>query len=129
MIFKLLASGIFVVDISGMGTWNTSSVVNLEPLIVAELDTPGTTRSITLSSDETRAFIADYGIHYYNKYIIKIDTGMSVIDISGMAGWSTASITNLDTTLVAEWNTLGYMYDVILSNDNSLAYLADSKHN
>jgi len=70
--------------------------------VVDNTDTPGDAKDIVLSSDETKAYIADG------------DAGLHIIDI-----------TNPDNPIVGSVDTDGSAEGVILSQDETKAYVAD----
>ena len=48
-----------MIDSSRMREWNSINVTNLSTLLIAEWNTLGNVRGVTLSYDENRIFLAD----------------------------------------------------------------------
>ena len=90
------SNGLVIIDISDPA----------HPTKLGSYDTVGDAMSVTLSSDNTKAYVAD------------CKNGLVIVDISDSA----------HPTKLGSYNTAGISTDVTLSNDGSKAYLADGSN-
>jgi hypothetical protein len=89
--------------VSTCGNSNTIKLtLDTKNRIIGQIDILSYAWTVTLSSDDTKAFVAD-------------DEGLKIIDISNPA----------NPVLIGQLDTSSYIYDIVLSSDESKAFVAD----
>ena len=110
---------VYAIQITGASSWTNAAQGVLTPSasnILARYTVTVQITDLLLNTDENLLIVSKYS------------TGLTVLDISGKATWTTSSVTNLDSKVVASYTSSGErLYEIKFNSDQTRLYIANGK--
>ena len=109
---------LYAIQITGASSWTNAAQGVLTPSasnILAQFTITVRLYDLLLTADENILIVSKY-----------ID-GLVVLDISGKGTWTTSSVTNLDSKVIASYTSTQNVYEIKLNSDQTLLYMANGK--